>query len=69
MQKLLKSSHGSYDLKIDNLIIAQIVYKYLGYFCKKICLEELSKLAQFGHTVTATESRADDKQSPTKGPP
>ena len=24
---------------------------FLGYFCKQICCQELSKIAQFGHTV------------------
>ena len=26
------------------------VTKYLGYFCKKFCHQELSKIAQSGHT-------------------
>ena len=29
---------------------AQIVITYLGYFFKKICYQELSKIAQSGHT-------------------
>ena len=31
--------------------IAQKVAKYLSYFCKKICSQELSKIAESGHTV------------------
>ena len=27
------------------------VAKYLGYFCKELCSQELSKIAQSGHTV------------------
>ena len=31
--------------------VAQKVTTYVGYFCKKICLHELSELAQSGHTA------------------
>ena len=30
--------------------IAQKVFSVLGYFCKQICCQELSKIAQSGHT-------------------
>ena len=30
--------------------IAQKVTNVLGYFCKQICYQELSKIAQSGHT-------------------
>ena len=29
---------------------AHLVTKYFGYLCKKICYQELSKIAQSGHT-------------------
>ena len=29
----------------------EIDAKYLGYFCKELCSQELSKIAQTGHTV------------------
>ena len=31
------------------------VIKYSGYFCKKICCQELSKIAQSGHTVNVCQ--------------
>ena len=30
--------------------MAQKVTKYFGYFCMKICRQELLKIAQSGHT-------------------
>ena len=30
--------------------IAYKVNKYLGYFCKKICSQDVLKIAQSGHT-------------------
>ena len=27
-----------------------IIAKYLGYFCKELCSQELSKITQSGHT-------------------
>ena len=36
---------------MDFQVGGQNVSKYLGCFCKKICNQELSKIAQSGHTV------------------
>ena len=38
-------------MKLEVFKIAQKVNIHLGYFCKKICHQELSKIAQFGHTA------------------
>ena len=40
-----------FSLKVTLFIIAQKVGKYLGYFCKKICCQDRSKVAQSGHTA------------------
>ena len=45
-----KSSHSSFYLKIASFKITWKVSNYFGYFCKKICRQELSKIAQSGHT-------------------
>ena len=44
------SNHSSLNSKSEIFNIAQRVSKYLRYFCKKICCQELSKMAQSGHT-------------------
>ena len=44
-----KRSHSSFYLKAI-FLRAQCVAKNFGYFCKKICYLELSKVAQSGHT-------------------
>ena len=36
--------------KCNAYTVAFKVLKYLGYFCSKICSQELSKIAQSGHT-------------------
>ena len=43
-----KSNHSS-D-KSDYFKIAKKVIKYLTYFCKKICCQDLSNITQFGNT-------------------
>ena len=45
-----KSSYSSLCKKMDVFKTAQTVNIHLGYFCKKICHQELSKIAQSGHT-------------------
>ena len=48
-----KSNHKSFYLKSDVFKITEIVTKYLCYIFKQIChQEELSKIAQSGHTAT-----------------
>ena len=42
--------HSSLTHKVTFFKIAQKVAKYLGYFGKKICHHEISKIAQSGHT-------------------
>ena len=37
-------------MKMDVLKTAQKVNIHLGYFCMKICLQELYKIAQSGYT-------------------
>ena len=39
-------------------IVAQKVVKYLGYFRSKICSQELSKIAQSGHTGSRVSNQA-----------
>ena len=39
-------------MKMDVFKTAPKVYLNLGYFCKKICHRELSKIAQSGHTAS-----------------
>ena len=39
-------------MNMDVFKTAQKVNIHLGYFCKKICLQELSKIARSGHTAT-----------------
>ena len=38
-------------MKMDAFKTAKKVNKYLGYFCKKICHQELSKIDKSGHTT------------------
>ena len=42
--------HSSLTHKVTFFKIAQKVAQYLGYFGKKICHHEISKIAQSGHT-------------------
>ena len=42
-------------MKMDVFKTAQKVCKHLGYFCKKSTRQELSKIAQSGHTGTKTD--------------
>ena len=42
--------NGGFVQNCPNVIIT----KYLGYFCNKTCCQELSKIAQSGHTDWAT---------------
>ena len=51
-----KISHRSFYLRVLFLTIAPKVTKYLGYFYTKNCVEELSKIAQFGHTGGGVKS-------------
>ena len=46
-QKLAKEA---FNHKVMFFKIVHKVTKYLDYFCKKICCNELSKIAQSGHT-------------------
>ena len=48
---LSKSSHSSFYLNVMPFKITQNVTKYLGYFCNKICYQELSRIAQSGPTA------------------
>ena len=45
-----KSSLNRVYFKVMSFLKAQKVTKYLGYFCNKICYQELLKIAQSGHT-------------------
>ena len=56
-QKVPKSV---FDLKVIYLKVAQKVDKYLGYLKDTICLQELSKIAQSGHTDNNRVVRQDD---------
>ena len=47
----LKKGHSSFYIKSAAIKIAQNVTKYLGYFRKKICAQEFSKVAQSCHTA------------------
>ena len=40
-----------FDLKSDGVTSAQKVNKNFGYFCKKNCCQEISKMAQSCHTA------------------
>ena len=48
-QKLPKSNYTSLCMKMDVFKRAQKVNIHLGYFCEKICHQELSKIPQSGH--------------------
>ena len=57
-----KGGHSIFCFKFTLFKIATKVTKYLGYFCKKYCCQELSKVAQSGRTdcranPTSTSSR------------
>ena len=45
-----KQSYSSVYFKVMSFYKAQKVTIYLGYFCKKICYQELSEIAQSGST-------------------
>ena len=45
-----KRSHRSLYFKSNAFIVAQKIVKYLVYLFSKICSQELSKIAQSGHT-------------------
>ena len=45
-----KSIHTDWCKKFHFSQCPKIVAKYLGFFCKKLCSQELSKIAQSGHT-------------------
>ena len=46
--------------------VAQLSTIFWGYFCKQICCQELSKIAQYGHTATIVRSSALAKDFPSK---
>ena len=46
-----KNSHSGFYFKSDAFQKAQKISKYLGYFGKKICCQELSDIAQSGRTA------------------
>ena len=46
-----KSSHGSFYLIIEVFKIAQKVFHTFGLLCMEKCHQELSKIAQYGHTA------------------
>ena len=51
-----KSSQSSVYFKVMSFSKAQIVTKYLGYFCKKICYQEFSKIAPiWSHCLDSTK--------------
>ena len=54
-QKLPKMLLQQYFTKKWCSLKKQKVTKYLGYFCEKICLPELSQIAQIGHTGPETK--------------
>ena len=41
---------GNGSLKVSTVVFQNSYKRYLGYFCKKICLQGISKIAQTGHT-------------------
>ena len=46
-----KSSHIRLYSDNDTSQMAQKVSRFLGYYCRKICHQGLSKIAQSGHTA------------------
>ena len=46
-----KAKHSSFTYKVTFSQIEQKVAKYLDYFCKKICHQGLTKIAQSGHSA------------------
>ena len=48
--KVAQNSHSSFYLNRDVFHKIPKVTKYSGYFCMIICSQELSKIAQSGHT-------------------
>ena len=47
-----------FTLKVMLLKKPKQFSKYLGYFCNKICRQELSKIAQSGHSATIYQIRS-----------
>ena len=56
-----KRLHWSFKLKSSIFKIAPNVIKYLGYLLKKICSQNLSKIAHPGHTGIYLDIYADMK--------
>ena len=54
LQKHPKISQSSFYLKSDIFQNSPKIVNYLGYYCRKMCHQDLSKIAQSGHTVTTT---------------
>ena len=50
LQKLPKKYPHKFNIKMQFFTIALNVAKYLGYFSKELFSQELSKIAQSGHT-------------------
>ena len=46
-----KVGDNSVYLKSDFFKLTQKIILYLGYFCKQICCQDLSKKSQYGHTA------------------
>ena len=52
-------------MKVVLFHIAQKLPAYLGYFCKKICYQEVKKMGQSGHTDLLSVSIRDISPVPT----
>ena len=52
-----KNYPQQFNIKVTFITIAKNVNKYLGYFCKELCSQELSKIAQTGHTVNLEQQK------------
>ena len=50
-QTMAKRNQSSFYLKSNSFYSSLENCQYLGHFCYKICSQELSKIAQSGHTV------------------
>ena len=51
-----KSSQYSFFIIVRFFEIAQKVINHLGFFCYKFCCQDLSKIAQSGHTAWSIEN-------------
>ena len=61
-----KSSLSCFNIRVRFFKIAQLVADNFGYFCSILCRQELSKIAQSGHTAWLQTWRQQIPQNPNE---